>query len=119
MSNLYEKAQARVDRVEASISKQPVYHYPGQGYFYVFGFSKEGKKMCLGPYVYQSEAESILATLEDGEVFELKTRDLKKATANIKATLLGRGVEPDEALRKMLHSVPEEAKEEWTGEEVS
>ena len=49
MKSLYDKAQARIKRIEDSLSHQPVYHYPGQKYHWVFGFTKEGKKVCLGP----------------------------------------------------------------------
>ena len=104
MKSLYDKAQARIKRIEDSLSKQPVYHYPGQKYHWVFGFTKEGKKVCLGPFVTAQEADGKLAELEDGEVFELLTRDINRAVREIKAELMSRGEEPDEALRRMLRN---------------
>lgn len=104
MKSLYDKAQARVKRLEDSLSRQPMYHYPGQKYYYVFGFTKGGKKFFDGPFTDQAEADGVLATLEDGEIFEKETRNLARATREIKAELLSRGEEPDEALRRMLHS---------------
>ena len=104
MKSLVEKAQARIKRIEDSLTHSPVYHYPGQKYYYVFGWTKEGKKVCLGPMMSSQEADGKLAELDDGEVFELKTRDLNRAVREIKATLMSRGEEPDEALRKMLRN---------------
>ena len=104
MKSLYDKALARIKRIEDSLEREPIYHYPNQPYFYVFGWTKENKKVCLGPFMSASEADGKLAELEDGETFELKTRDLSKATRIIKAELLSRGEEPDEALRRHLHS---------------
>lgn len=104
MKSLYDQAQARVKRIEESLAiGSPIYHYPGQKFLYVFGFTKEGKKVCLGPIADPSEADGKLAEFDDGEIFELRTRDLGKATRIIKAELIGRGEEPDEALKRMLH----------------
>lgn len=103
MKSLYDQARARVKRIEESLEGTALYRYPGQKFYYVFGFTGEGKKVCLGPIMDPSEADGKLAELEDGEIFELKTRDLNKATRIIKAELMSRGEEPDEALRHMLH----------------
>ena len=100
--SLYEKAQSRLDRLAARTYRQPVYHYPGQKYYYVFGFTHEDKKVCLGPFTDASEVDGKLAELEDGEVFELTTRDINKATREIKAELMSRGEDADSALRRML-----------------
>lgn len=103
MKSLYDKAQDRVKRIEDSLTGAPIYHYPGQNFYYVFGFTREGKKVCLGPFMSQQDADGKLAELDDGEIFELKTRDLSKATRIIKAELMSRGEEADEALKRMLH----------------
>ena len=103
MKSLYDKAQARIKKIEDSLTRQPVYHYPGQKYHWVFGFTKEGKKVCLGPFVTSQEADGRLAELEDGEVFELLTRDINKAVREIRAVLMSRGEDADSALRRMLH----------------
>ena len=103
MRSLVDKAKRRIKRIEDSLTHQPIYHYPNQPYYYVFGFTKEGKKVCLGPLMSQQEADGKLAELDDGEVFELGTRDLSKATRIVKAELMSRGEEPDEALKRVLH----------------
>jgi len=104
MKSLYDKAQQRVKRIEDSLSKAPIYHYPGQKYFYVLGVTKEkGKVVSLGPFMSQQEADSTLATLDDGEVFEYATRSLERATRQMKAEMINRGEGPDEALKHMLH----------------
>ena len=102
MKSLVEKAQSRLDRLAARTYRQPVYHYPGQKYYYVFGWTHANRKVCLGPFTDASEADGKLAELEDGEVFALATRDINKATREIKAILMSRGEDADEALRRML-----------------
>jgi len=103
MKSLYEQAQRRIKRIEDSLTHTPIYQYPNQSFYYVFGFTKEGRKVCLGPFMDSHEADGKLAELDDGEVFELKTKDLSKATRIIKAELMSRGEDADEALRHMLH----------------
>jgi len=102
MKSPHEKVQSHLDRLAARIYKQPVYHYPGQKYHFVFGFTHEGKKVCLGPFTDASEADGKLAELEDGEVFELATRDINRAIREIKMELMNRGEDADESLRRML-----------------
>lgn len=104
MKSLYDSALARVKRIEDSLNRQPIYGYPGQKYFYVFGFTKGGKTVSLGPFMNEQDANNELAKFVDGEVFEYKTRDLSKATRQMKAELEKRGEDPDEALRRHLHS---------------
>jgi len=60
----------------------------------------------------QAEATNALATLEDGEIFELDTRDLSKATKQIKHVLMSRSGDPDDALKKMLHQKGYEREQE-------
>ena len=105
MKSLYDKAQARVKRIEESLTHQPIYHYPNQKYSYVMGITKEkGKVVALGPFMSESEASGVLATLADGELFCYATRSLERATRQMKAELLSRGdISPDDALRRMLH----------------
>ncbi len=103
MKSLVDRAKSRIKRIEESLTHQPIYSYPNQNFYYVFGFTKSGKRISLGPLMTQQEADGKLAELDDGEVFELKTRDLSKATRIIKAELMSRGEEPDEALKRMLH----------------
>ena len=103
MESLYDKALRRLKKLEETTYRQPVYHYPGQPYFYVFGFTGEGKKVFLGPFTERTEADVELAKLDDGEIFESPSRSLAKATREIKAELMSRGEDADEALRRMLH----------------
>ena len=103
MKSLYEQAQRRIKKIEDSLNQQPIYHYPGQKFWYVMGVTKADRVVSLGPFVDESEATNQLAQLEDGELFQYSTRDLAKATRQMKAELLARGEEPDEALRRMLH----------------
>ncbi len=75
----------------------------GASYYWVFGWTKGGKNVLWGPHYAELDAERELATLEDGEVFALDTRDVTRATREIKAILLERGGDPDEALRRLVH----------------
>jgi len=102
--SLYDQAQARIKRIEDSLTHQPIVRLPGQKFYYVFGWTKTNKKVCLGPMMTSQEADGKLAELEDGEVFELSTRDLQKAVREIRATLMSRGEDADEAIRRMLHA---------------
>ena len=105
MKSLYDKAQARIKRLEDSLEREPLYHYPNQKYWYVMGVTKEkGKVVALGPFMSESEASGELAKLADGELFCYSTRSLERATRQMKAELLARGdVSPDDALKRMLH----------------
>ena len=104
MKSLVDKAQQRIKRIEESLTHQPIYSYPGQKFFWVFGWTKGGKKVCLGPMMTSQEADGRLAELEDGEVFELRTKDINRAVREIKATLMSRGEDADEALKRMLRN---------------
>lgn len=75
----------------------------GNMYYWVFGFTKGGKTVVLGPYYSTQEADRELSTLDDGEVFELETRSTARATRAIKFELIARGGDPDESLRRVLH----------------
>lgn len=100
----HERAQARLKKLGDSLTKTPVYSYPGQKYYWTFGWTKSGKKVCLGPFMSEQEADSKLAELDDGEVFELATKDINRAVREIKAELMNRGEDADEALRRMLRN---------------
>jgi hypothetical protein len=103
MTDPHEKIAKKLKRLQDRTYKQPVFRYPGMKYFYVFGFTKEGKKLCLGPYCVGAEADGVLAGLEQGEIFELDTRDLSRATRIIKEKLMERTGDADEAMKKVLH----------------
>ncbi len=126
--SLYDNAKKRVERTERSIDQEIFFgkaekrlnkldeHFhkepedltaPKQTFWYVFGFTKEGKKVILGPKMSAQEADTTLATMDDGEIFELKTRDPSRATREIKAILLERTENPDYAIERMKHQIPE------------
>ena len=105
MSSLYDKAQARIKRLEDSLSRAPIVRMPGSKFFYVLGWTANDKVVSLGPFMVEAEASSELAKLADGEIFRYDTRDLTRATRQMKLELLSRGeASPDEALRRMLHT---------------
>ena len=103
MRNPIEKVQDRLKRLSDKTYSNAVPQLFGQKYSYVFGYTKGGKTVCLGPYMTPHDADATLATLEDGEIFELDTRDLYKATRVIKAELLNRTGDPDESIKRVLH----------------
>jgi hypothetical protein len=99
-----------MDRVKDKLanSMRKVYYGPqplvyGQKYFYVLGFTKlKNKKVFWGP-MSEEEAYVALGELQDGEKFDLATRDPHRAVREVRDILIKRGVEPDEALRRLLH----------------
>jgi len=103
MKSLVDKAQARIKRIEDSLTRTPIVRLPGSKFFYVLGWTQNDKVVSLGPFMYESEASSELTKLVDGEIFEYQTRNLARATRQMKAELLSRGEEPDVVLRKHLH----------------
>jgi hypothetical protein len=115
-----QKTKAFLERVAQKTYKTATPAIFGNVYFYVFGWTKgkegvaESKKVILGPFYSEREAERELAMLEDGEVFGLDTRDITRATRCIKAELMSRGEDPDEVLRRALHQkgLEREAKRE-------
>lgn len=99
-----DKVQERLDRLAQKTYTSPVYRLPGSKYTYVFGFTHAGKPVCLGPFNQgDPEIDRALGRLADGETFEKNTRDVSKASREIRAELLKRGEDVDESLRKHLH----------------
>lgn len=103
MTSPTDKVTQRLERLKKDTYRAATPTVYGQKYFYVFGWTKNGKAVCWGPFMSQHEADSSLTELDDGEVFQYDTRDLGRATRQIKAELLARGEDPDVALRRMLH----------------
>ena len=98
--------RANAERTYQSFQSQNVLRRLGIGpkntYFYVFGWTPEGKCVVWGAMPEGlSEATALAKGLIEGEVFELDTRDLKRAKQEIKAELLRRGMNPDEALKRI------------------
>jgi len=114
------KVQARLDRDRKKYDGEttPLYdkldkkYHPEpagaekQMFFYVFGWTKSGRKLVDGPFTDVRDADTLAATLFEGEIFEKATRDQAKATREIKAELIARGKEPDEALQRVKHALP-------------
>jgi len=75
---------------------------PKGTFFYVSGFTPEGKFVAWGPMEGGlTEATALAKGLIESEVFEAGTRDLKKFKQELKSELMRRGVDPDKALRRM------------------
>lgn len=99
-----EQVQKDLERLQQRTYRSPVVHLPGQKYVYVFGQTYKGRTAVLGPYsVGDPQIEESLADLFDAEKFELDTRDLNKATKQIKHIMLSRGKDIDKCLDRALH----------------
>lgn len=77
-----------------------------QAYLYVYGITPGGKTVywLVGDTDKIDEADAAAVGLISGEVFEIDTRDIRKATQAIKAELLKRGQNPDVVLSRMSHT---------------
>jgi len=105
--------QSRMNRKQEdkmrNIYKRATPKIYGQKYYYVLGFTKvKGRKVFWGPFLESDEAYKWLAQLNDGEQFELSTRDPHRAVREVRNLLIKRGDSPDEALKKLLHKHPNE-----------
>ena len=99
-----QQTKDRLERLAQKTYKTATPSIFGNVYHWVFGWTKSGKTVCLGPFYSEREAARELDVLEDGEVFPLDTRDVNRAVRCIKAELISRGTDPDEALKKVLRS---------------
>ena len=114
------KVQARLDRdrikydgettplyekMNKKFHTEPAEPTPKTIYLYVYGITKKGKKLIDGPFTTQ-KADEVLAMLDDGEIIERHTKDLARATREIKAILLERTKDPDAALERVKHALP-------------
>ncbi len=72
-------------------------------YFWVLGYSDEGKRALLGPYTNEMRAMEIADYLTDSEIYPLETRNQQKATKIVKARLIAEGIEIDDALQRQSH----------------
>lgn len=103
MSTFVDRAQQRIKRIEDSLTRNPIVRIPGRKFWYIMAVTNEGRVVSLGPYMEENEAMGRLTEFSEGELFQYNTRDLSKATRQMKAELLSRGTEPDEAVKRMLH----------------
>lgn len=86
--------------------RKPIILIPGKKWAYVAGFTEKRKLLFDGP-MWDDEASRLADTLEDSEIFHYPTIDQARATKMWKAEMLKRGLNPDEALRKVLHRRPQ------------
>ena len=108
--NPIEKVQQRLDNLARKTYRDASPTVLNMQYHWIFGFTKGGKKVLWGPYTNTVEAERDMIGLQDSEIFTNDTRDVARATREIKAILLARGENPDEALRRVLHKKVDEKK---------
>ena len=98
----FEQSESMYDELEQRYNTENV--VGKQTFFYVMGVSpKKGKLAILGPFTSAREADDAATTLLDPEIFELKTKDLSKATREIKALILERTEDADKALERVKH----------------
>jgi hypothetical protein len=98
------KVEKQLERLQQKTYRTPLYHYPGEKYAYICGVTKGGRTFFDGPYApSDSQIDRVVSRLSDSEIFYYDTRSLDAATRQMKAELLNRGVDPDEALKKVLH----------------
>lgn len=98
MRNIYKRATPKIYK---------------QKYYYVVGFTKvKNRKVSWGPFIEEDEAYKWLAQLNDGEKFDLDTRDIHKAVRLIRNILIKRGEAPDDVLKRLLHKKPDEGKQD-------
>ena len=102
--NPIEVVQDRLKRLRDKTYSNVVPQLFGQKYFYVLAWTDLGKVAALGPYMSENDAARALTEFADGEVFSYDTKNLQRATRQMKAELLNRGEGPDESLRRMLHT---------------
>ena len=72
-------------------------------YFWVLGYSREGKRALIGPYPNDIESNVAADDLDEPEVYELDTRSQPRATKQIKANLFTEDRDMDSALSPQLH----------------
>ncbi len=75
-------------------------------FYWVFGYSEEGKRALLGPYPTEEKAAEVADLLTDAEIYPLETRNQQKATKIVKAKLIQEGVNVDEAFQRQSHVKP-------------
>ena len=72
-------------------------------YFWVFGITREGKRILAGPFLDELEAANAEDDLEATRRYRLPTKDRSKATSIVKQKLREDGVPTDDALKRMSH----------------
>ncbi len=122
-----EKVQAQQDRLRKKYSLETTnlyadmeekYHATSVSveseYWYIFGYTDMMKPCFLGPKMSEDEAsrKADEAGLNDVRVMSYKTRDLSKATRQMKADLLAE-MSADQALTRMKHQPGLDRMKKW------
>lgn len=100
-----EDVRAKAERIYSHFSANSVQTRigtDGPHYFYHYGITEGGRVEIMGPETVD-EAEKFAADLDEGEVFDIDTYVLAKATQQIKAEMLKRGKSHDLVLQKVSH----------------
>ncbi len=106
LDKVKEKLESNMRRIY--YGAQPAVY--GKKYFYVLGFTKgKGRKVFWGP-MSEEDAYAALAELNEGDKFELTTRDPRRAVREVRDLLIKRGEQPDDVLKRLLHKRDEEPK---------
>jgi hypothetical protein len=101
-----------LDQLSRRIYKNATPNILNARYAWAFGITEKGRKVVDGPFTVDygsevsQEAENALAEFPAGEIFVLKTRNMARAKSEIKAILLSRGENPDDALMRILRKKP-------------
>lgn len=77
-------------------------------YFWVFGVTREGRRILTGPFLDELEAANAEDDLEATRRYRFPTKDRTKATRMVKQKLREGGVPTDDALRRIHHEDPED-----------
>ena len=72
-------------------------------YFWVFGVTREGKRVLAGPFLDELEAANAEDDLEATRRYRLPTKDRSKATSIVKQKLREDGIPTDDALKRISH----------------
>ena len=122
-----EKVQAQQDRLRKKYSPETTtlyadmegkYHITpvstGSEYWYIFGYTDMMKPCFLGPEMSEDEAnrKADEAGLNDVRIMSYKTRNLSKATGQMKADLLAE-MSADAALQRMKHQPGLDRMKKW------
>jgi len=75
-------------------------------YLWVFGVTREGRRVLTGPFLDELEAANAEDDLEATRKYKFPTRDRSKATRMVKQKLRETGVPTDDALKRIHHEEP-------------
>jgi len=100
---MVETARRSQERLKRRIYRTPVPYIPGRRYYWIFGWTPLGKNVLWGPHSTTQEAELEAMALDTYEIFQLDTVNTARASREVKHELIARGVDPDEAMKRLIH----------------